>query len=146
MAMTIRFLLALLAGGIAAYILGSILNSQFVINAHPVAVSFGDRFNMTMFDLSNMVLYLVIIVVAFLISFVIAGLLKRFLPKLSNIAYPIAGAAGIGTALGLMYIMFQTVPISGARSTLGFLSQMLAGGVGGWVFSKILTRDKANRV
>lgn len=145
MAVTLRFLVGLLAGGVAAYLLGSILNSQFVINAHPVPVSFGDRFNMTMFDISNMGLYLAIILIAFLIAFLIAALLKRFLPKLSAMAYPIAGAAGIGTALGLMYIMFQTVPISGARSAVGFLSQMLAGAAGGWIFGKILTRDSVNR-
>jgi len=143
MAATIRFLLGLLAGGLTAYILGSILNSQFVMNAHPVDVGFGDRFNMTMFDISNMGLYLAIILAAFLIAFIIAAVLKRFLPKLSSIAYPIAGAAAIGTALGLMYIIFQTVPISGARSTLGFVSQMIAGGFGGWVFSKILLYKRA---
>ncbi|GAB5480580.1 MAG: hypothetical protein Pars92KO_03370 [Parasphingorhabdus sp.] len=145
MAATIRFLLGLLGGGIAAYLLASILNSQFVMNAHDVPISFGDRFNMTMFDISNMGLYLVIILAAFLIAFLIAAILKRFLPKLSNIAYPIAGAAAIGTALGLMYIMFQTVPISGARSTLGFISQVVAGAFGGWVFGKIILRGKAKR-
>lgn len=143
MAATLRFLFGLLGGAVAAYILANIFNSQFVINAHNVPVSFADRFNMTMFDLSNMYLYLVIILVSFLIAFGIAALLKRFLPKLSTVAYPIAGAAAIATALGLMYITFQTVPISGARSTLGFLSQVLAGGVGGWVYGKILTRQKA---
>ncbi len=145
MATTIRFLLGLLGGSIAAYLLASILNSQFVMNAHGVPISFGDRFNMTMFDISNMGLYLVIILAAFLIAFLIAAILKRFLPKLSNIAYPIAGAAAMGTALGLMYIMFQTVPISGARSTLGFISQVVAGAFGGWVFGKIILRGKAKR-
>lgn len=146
MAATLRFLLGLFAGGIAAYILGTVLNSQFVMNAHPAPVSFGDRFNMTMFDISNMGLYLIIILIAFLIAFLIAAALKRSLPNLSGIAYPIAGAAGIGMALGLMYIMFQTVPISGARSALGFLSQMVAGAFGGWVFGKTLMRNSANRV
>jgi hypothetical protein len=146
MAATFRFLLGLIVGSIAAYVLGSVLNSQFVMNAHPVSVSFRDRLNMTMFDVSNMLVYLVIILVAFLIAFLIAAVLKRFLPKLSGIAYPIAGAAGIGMALGLMYIMFQTVPISGARSALGFLSQMVAGAFGGWVFGKILMRNEAKRV
>jgi len=142
MVATLRFLLGLFLGGIAAYVLGTVLNSQFVMNAHPVSVSFGERFNMTMFDVSNMHLYLVIIWAAFLIAFLIAALLKRFLPRLSGIAYPIAGAAAIGTALGLMYIMFQTVPISGARSAAGFLSQVIAGAFGGWVFGKILLRGK----
>ncbi len=142
MAATVRFLLGLLGGTIAAYVLASIFNSQFIINAHNVPVSFGDRFNMTMFDLSNMYLYLVIILVSFLIAFAIAAILKRFLPKLSHVAYPIAGAAAIGTALGLMYINFQTVPISGARSALGFLSQMVAGAFGGWVYGKFLMSRK----
>jgi len=142
MAATLRFLGGLLGGGIAAYLVGSILNSQFIINAHNVPVSFGDRLNMTMFDLSNMYLYLVIILVSFAIAFGIAAVLKRFLPKLSGIAYPIAGAAAIGTALGLMYITFQTVPISGARSSLGFVSQMIAGAFGGWVYGKFLLSRK----
>lgn len=142
MATTFRFLFGLFGGAVAAYILANIFNSQFVINAHNVPVSFGDRFNMTIFDLSNMYLYLVIILASFLIAFGIAGLLKRFLSKLSTVAYPIAGAAAIGTALGLMYVIFQTVPISGARSALGFLSQVLAGAFGGWVYGKILTRHK----
>lgn len=142
MAVTLRFLFGLFAGGVAAYVVGTILNSQFVMNAHPVSVSVGDRFNMTMFDISNMGLYLVIILVSFLIAFLIAAVLKRFLPRMSRVAYPIAGAAAIGTSLGLMYIMFQTVPISGARSALGFLAQVLAGAIGGWVFGKVLLRKK----
>ncbi len=133
----LRRILGFVAAAITAYIIATILNSQFVIGAHGISVSFDDRFNMTMFDLSNMTLYLVIIAAAMVIGFLIAGLLKRFLPKLSSIAYPIAGVAAIGTALGAMYLMFQTVPISGARSALGFLSQMLAGGIGGWVFARI---------
>lgn len=142
MAATMRFLFGLLGGAIATYLLANIFNSQFVINAHNVSVSISDRFNMTMFDLSNMYLYLVIILVSFLIAFGIAAILKRFLPRLSTIAYPIAGAAAIGTALGLMYVTFQTVPISGARSTLGFLSQVIAGGFGGWVYGKLLMRGQ----
>jgi len=88
-------------------------------------------------------LYLAIIAVALLLGFAIAGLLKRFFPGLSGIAFPIAGAAAMGVTLGAMYIVFQTVPISGARSTMGFLSQVLAGGVGGWIFAKVLGTARA---
>jgi len=140
----LRFLAAFSAGGISAYILGTALNTQFVLAGHNVPVSFGDRLNMTMFDISNMLLYLAMILVGFLIAFGIAALLKRQLPKLSAAAYPIAGAAALGVILGAMYLTFQTVPISGARSTFGFLSQMLAGGVGGWVFARILDRKVAS--
>jgi len=138
-----KFLFGILGGSLGAYIVASILNSQFVIGFHNVPVSFGERFNMTMFDISNMWLYLIIILVAFLIAFLIAAILKRFLPRLSSIAYPVAGAAAIGAILGLMYLMFQTIPISGARSTLGFLSQVVAGAFGGWVFGKIILRGNA---
>lgn len=138
----LRFILGLIAGSIATYIIGSIINSQFVMNAYGVPISFGDRFNMTMFDISNMLLYLVVIAIALLIAFSIAAVLKRFLPRLAAVAYPIAGAAAIGVALGLMYILAQTIPISGARSIAGYLGQVLAGAFGGYVFAKIYVQPK----
>ena len=137
MARFIRWVLGLIAAALATYVVGTALNSQFVIGMHDISVSIGDRFNMTLFDISNMVAYLVIVAIALLIGFLIATILKRFLPNLARVAYPIAGAAAIAVALGAMYIMFQTIPISGARSTMGFLAQMFAGAIGGWVFAKI---------
>ncbi len=142
----VRVILAFLAGIFTAYLIGVSLNSQFVIAAHGVPVGLGDRLNMTAFDLSSMVLYLVIIAVGFFIAFLIAGLLKRLLPGLAGVAYPIAGAAAIGVALGLMYMQFQTVPVSGARSMFGFAAQMLAGGFGGWVFGKVGNQQTARNV
>ncbi len=133
----VRWIGALIAGALATYVLAVIANAQFVMSAHGVPVSFSDRLNMTAFDVSNMGLYLVIILVALLLGFLIAALVKRFVPSLSAVAYPIAGAAAIGATLGLMYMQFQTVPISGARSAMGFLSQVIAGGIGGWVFAKL---------
>lgn len=142
MSTILRTILGFLAGAISAYIAGTVLNAQFVMNAHGVPISLGDRLSMTAFDVSNMVLYLVIIVAGFLIAFLIAAILKRFLPGLASVAYPIAGAAAIGVALGLMYINFQTVPISGARSGLGFIAQMLCGAFGGWVFAQVASKGE----
>ena len=136
-----RWIAGLICAALGTYVLGVIVNSQFVMNAHGVPISFSERLNMTAFDISNMVLYFVVILVSLLLGFLIATVVKRFLPSLSGAAFPVAGAAAIGTALGLMYIMFQTVPISGARSALGFLSQVIAGGVGGWIFAKIAVRS-----
>jgi len=143
MAGFLRFIFGLLGGALATYVVGTAVNAQFVISGHGIPVGWGDRFNMTMFDISNMVAYLVVILVSFLIAFLVAALLKRVLPNLANIAYPIAGAAAIGVTLGLMYILFQTVPISGARSPFGFIAQMVAGGFGGWVFGRILMAKRA---
>ncbi|MEO9601303.1 hypothetical protein [Parasphingorhabdus sp.] len=133
----IRWIIGLIAAALATYVVGTTLNAQSVIALHDIPVSIGDRLNMTLFDISNMVAYLVIIAIALLLGFLIATLLKRFLPNLARVAYPIAGAAAIGVTLGAMYMVFQTIPISGARSTMGFLSQILAGAIGGWVFAKI---------
>lgn len=138
----VRWIAALLVAALGTYAVAVVSNSQFVIAGHDVPVSFGDRINMTAFDVTNMWLYLVIILVALLLGFLVASLLRKMLPNLSGIAFPLAGALAIGATLGLMYLQFQTVPISGARSTAGFLSQMIAGGVGGWIFAKILGRPQ----
>ena len=134
---------ALLVAALGTYVVGVIANAQFVIGAHDVPVSFGDRFNMTAFDVSNMWLYYAVIVIALLLGFGIAAVVKRFLPGLVRVAYPIAGAAALGVVLGLMYLQFQTIPISGARSALGFTAQVVAGGIGGWIFANLLGRAKA---
>ncbi|WP_298307937.1 hypothetical protein [uncultured Erythrobacter sp.] len=137
-----RWIGALIVAALGTYVIAVIANSQFVIGAHNVPVSFSDRLSMSAFDVSNMYLYLAIILVALILGFAIAALMKRFLPSLSSVAYPIAGAAALGLVLGLMYIQFQTVPISGARSGLGFASQVVAGGIGGWIFAKVLGSQK----
>ena len=139
---TLGWIMALLISALGAYVVAVIANAQFVIGAHGVPVSFGDRLNMTAFDVSNMGLYYAIIVIALLLGFGIAAGVKRLLPGLSGIAYPVAGAAALGMVLGLMYVQFQTIPISGARSTLGFASQVIAGGIGGWIFARLWGRAK----
>ena len=137
----VRWNVALLVAALSTYVIGVIANSQFVMNAHGVPISLAERVNMTAFDVSNMWPYFVVILIALLLGFLIATVVKRLLPLLSRYAFPIAGAVAIGATLGLMYLQFQTIPISGARSGLGFASQVLAGGIGGWVFSRILQKQ-----
>lgn len=133
----VRWMAALLVAALGTYVLAVIANAQFVMHAHDVSIGFSDRVRMTAFDVSNMWLYLAVILVALLLGFLVATLLKRFLPQLARVAFPLAGAAAIGATLGLMYMQFHTVPISGARSTMGFVSQVLAGAFGGWIFAKL---------
>lgn len=142
----LRFIAAFLAGVIATYIIGTAVNSQFVMGAYDVDISLSERFNMTMFDISNMLAYMAVIAAALLIGFGVAAIVKRFVPKLARIAYPVAGAAALALTLGLMYVIFQTIPISGARSLAGYLAQVVAGGIGGYVFAKLLTRMKAEKI
>ena len=140
----LKAFLLVFPAALAAYAIGSVASSQFVIAAHEavfdIEVTGAERLSMTLFDVANMWLYFAIIAIGFLIAFPIAAGLKRLLPGLAGIAYPLAGAAAIGTALGLMLTLLGIVPISGARSTLGFAAQMLAGGVGGYVFALTATR------
>ncbi len=139
----VRWIAALFVAAVGTYILAVIANSQFVMNAHNVPITFSERLNMTAFDVSNMWPYLIVISVALMLGFLIATLVKRFLRRLSKYAFPVAGAAAIGVTLGLMYTQFQTIPISGARSTMGFISQVVAGGIGGWIFAKVAGGTKA---
>ena len=107
----VRVVPAFLAGIFTAYLIGVSLNAQFVIAAHGVPVGLGDRLNMTAFDISSMVLYLAIIAVGFAIAFIIASLLKRALPGLAGVAYPIAGAAAIGVApVSYTHLTLPTTP------------------------------------
>ena len=138
----LRWIAALIVAGLATYVLAVAANAQFVMGAHNVPIAISDRINMTAFDVSNMGLYLAVILIALLLGFVIATVLRRFMPGLARHAFPIAGAAAIGVTLGVMYMQFQTVPISGARSPMGFASQVIAGGIGGWIFAKLLGSPK----
>lgn len=141
-----RWIGAFIIASLGTYVIAVVINAQFVIGAHNVPVSLTDRLNMTAFDVTNMGLYLVIILVALLIGFGVAALVKRFLPRLAGVAYPIAGAAALAVVLGLMYIQFQTIPISGARSLVGFASQVAAGGIGGWIFARVLGAPSKDQI
>ena len=84
----VRRIAALLAAALGTYVIAVVANSQFVMNAHNVPISFSERLNMTAFDVSNMWLYLVIILVALLLGFLVAALVKRFLPWPFTICVP----------------------------------------------------------
>jgi len=132
------WLLMIIPAAFCAYVLGSFLSTQFVLGAHNVDVTFGERIAQTLADINGMRLYFIIILIGFFFAFLIAAGMKRILPGLAKWAYPIAGMAAILTALGLMYMQFDTVPISGGRSIPGFVAQLLAGGFGGFIFAKLL--------
>lgn len=72
---------------------------------------------------------------ALALGFALAAFLRPRLPALADIAYPLAGAAAVATALGLMGLQFETVPLAGARGALGFAILCAAGALGGLVFS-----------
>ena len=139
----LRNLLALIIAAITTYIIGAVISSIFVLKALPAKIPFGTYVSTALSDITNLKLYLVIILIGFLIAFPIAAALRKALrktlPKLAKIGYPLAGAAAIGAALGLMYLQFETVPISGANNAFGFIMQLVTGALGGAIFAKLQT-------
>ena len=65
------------------------------------------------------------------------GIAVRFAGVQRDLIYVIAGAAAIAVALSAMAAVYNITPIAGARSWLGFMAQMAAGAVGGYVFALI---------
>jgi len=128
---------ALLMAAVISYVIGTTVSSIFVLRALPTKIPFGTYAETAWFDITHLVLYFMVVLIGFLVAFPIAAWLRKILPKLAKIGYPLAGAVAIGTALGLMYTQFETIPISGATSPLGFIAQLIAGAFGGWVFGKL---------
>jgi hypothetical protein len=81
--------------------------------------------------------YGAVLAIALLVGFVVAAILKRVLRPVAPIAYPLAGAAAVGTSI---VVIENTMAaggagaIGGARDALGFGLQCLAGALGGLAF------------
>ena len=73
--------------------------------------------------------------IALALAFALAGWAKPKLPMLAPIAWPLAGAAAIGTTIGFMHAQFQTTPLAGARGWDGFILFCAAGAIGGGIFA-----------
>ena len=82
-----------------------------------------------------------IVAITLLLGFLIAALVKRWLPSLAGIAYPVAGGAAMAAMLAIMRAVFGMTPIAGARGWDGWIAICLAGVLGGWLFAR-LTRPK----
>lgn len=78
--------------------------------------------------------------VALALAFLAASWLKPRVPLLAPIAWPLAGAAAVGTTLGFMHAQFSMTPLAGARGPDGFILFCTAGAVGGFVFAWLKPR------
>lgn len=84
-------------------------------------------------------LYLPIIVVALILGFAVAWLILRWVPQLHTIGYVAAGFVAIFVVDFLLGALLTggTHPLAVTRTTIGLLSQCLAGALGGFVFASI---------
>ncbi len=130
----VRFVFAVLITYIIAVVLVSNFNTQSVV-ALGVSVSTAERLSAVGQDLVGMLAtYLPMIAVAFLIAFTFTKqILLRFLPYRAAL-YSLAGFVAIATVHIALKAAFEMNPVAPTATTLGFLSQCIAGGIGGWVF------------
>lgn len=137
----LKLVLAFVAAVIVTTILGAVFHTQFVIGRLTdmgIAVSFSDRLATTLHDIGGMApLFGLVIARGFLIAFLAGALVYRFAGTQRNLVYAVAGAVAIGVALSAMGMVYNITPIAGARSWAGFIAQMAAGALGGYVFALI---------
>lgn len=136
------WILAVITTAIAA----TIASAQFVVAALGdvgAVVPLGERLALSGKDLIGLMpLYMIFIALGFLIAFFAGALLLRFAPLPRPVTYVVAGMTAMGVMLWAMEQVFFGVPvIAGARSTAGFIVQILCGGLGGYVFAR-LSRPK----
>ena len=107
-------------------------------------VALADRLSMTFYDIQYLgSLYAIFVGIALAFAFLIGGLVFRIAKFGRPIIYCVAGGVALLTMLlGMKEAFFDIHMIAGARDGLGIGLQMLAGAIGGFVFSKI-TRAKA---
>ena len=80
-----------------------------------------------------------VISVALLLGFLVAALILRWVPQLRTLGYVSAGFVGIFTVDFLLGAVLTggTHPLAVTRTTIGLLSQCLAGALGGYVYALV---------
>ena len=143
----VRVIGAFIAAVVVAYVLAVVAYSQLNLASlveMGIAVDAGVRMQTAWHDLLGMgSLYLPIIAVALLIAFLVARLILRWVPQLRALGYVLAGFVAIFTvdyALGNL-VASGTHPLHVTITTVGLLSQCLAGALGGYVFMRLTATE-----
>ncbi len=136
MKLVLAYILAVVTAYVAAVLAYTQLNLANVVEMG-LPVSLMDRVGAAGHDLIGMAsLYLPIIAVALLLAFGFTAVVLRWVPQLRTLGYMLAGFVGIFVvdyALGAL-LTGGTHPLAVTRTTIGLLSQCLAGALGGYVF------------
>ncbi len=135
----VRIIVAFLISVVSTFLLASFFHTQNILqrlSGLGIDFTIQDRLNATLRDIHGLSsLYLPIIAITLLLGFLVAFILKKKLTALAPIAYPLAGLSAMGAMLVIMEMSFDIVPIASARGMLGVSLHMLAGGLGGGLFS-----------
>lgn len=137
----IKILAAYAGAVISAFLLGSILATQFILGnvaEMGMDVSLAVRLQATLHDIGGLTAtYLPLIAIAFLIALLVAnGLLKVF-PSQPRLLYLLAGGLALITLHMTMKAVLGLTGFAATRTIAGLLSQGLAGVLGGYVYYRI---------
>lgn len=147
-----RFILAWIAAAIVTTMLAVILQTQnllFRLSAIGADVSIADRLSMTAYDLFRFgTIYVIFVGIGTLIAYLCGLLLCRVTGIMTGwvrtVIFMTAGAVAILVILlGVKQAFFGIQLIAGARGVIGISLQMIAGGIGGWVFASWTARIPA---
>ena len=136
----IKYTAAFIAAVVLTALLSSIFSTQFVVaglQSIGTDIAFATRLSMTIRDLAILQTLGIAAAACLLIGFLVAGLCHRFIGLSRTFWYSLAGATSLVTLLLLMSLQMQLMPIAGARTTFGLLTQAIAGGCGGWLFARL---------
>jgi len=135
----LSYILPYIGAVLLTALIASVFSTQFVVaGLSEVGVEIGliDRLKMTVTDLAMVKLAAGIIAVGFLVGFLVATFGHNKFGGVRLYWLVAAGAMAWLCTLLLMSYQLQLQPIAGARSHIGLLLQMIAGGAGGYLFAK----------
>lgn len=141
----IKIITAFVAATLAAFLAGSMLATQFIlanVSAMSMEVTAGVRLQSTLHDIAGLsTSYLPMVSIALLIAFLVAGLLAKRFPTRRLFLFMLAGAVGLIVIHLLMKALLGLSGIAATRTTLGLLSQGLAGALGGYLYYRLRRRS-----
>lgn len=125
---------------ITTVVLGVALQTQNVLarlGGIGADISAAERLSMTAYDILHLgSLYAIFVTPAILIAILICDLISKHIKFARPLIYAVGGAAAILVMLFAMKMRFFDVHLlNGAKDALGIGLQMLAGAIGGLVFS-----------
>ena len=136
------FVVAILVAGVV----GSLFSTQFVLaglTGLGVDVSIGTRLSMSVTDLRILETLAPAVAAALLPAFVVAAICVRWMGGSRTIWFTVAGASAIVVELLIIGSVLGLMPIAGARTTAGLLSQGLAGALGGFAYARLTACGQA---
>lgn len=143
------FIAAFVAALLITYLFGTLTYSQLIMGnlvEMGMPVDAGVRAAAFWHDFTHMYdLYLPLVAVALLLGFIVAGIVLRWVPQIRVLGYLLAGFMAIFVMDYLLGAVLTggTHPLVVTRTTVGLLSQCLAGALGGLTFAILMRRRAA---